>query len=140
MDDQQPTKTDRSFRLNPPTVICLLYLATCFTVISAVVGVVFAYAWRRDQAEAWEASHYTYLIRAFWMAVLSLGLALDVLFAFAFERDNGGPDGSAVLALGAATALCLAPAVLLVVRCSLSLVNAQRNRPMPMPKPRAWLA
>jgi uncharacterized membrane protein len=142
MDEQQaaPPKADWSFQINPPTLICVLYIAGYFTVFSAVVGVVLAYIWRCEDNAAWEDTHYLYLIRTFWMAVFGLGGGIVALIAgVLFGLDSGSdltPGG--IVAVGAGIVLLFALIVLLAVRCALSLVNAQRSRPMP--RPRSWLA
>ena len=45
----------------------MLYLSALALGITGVVGVVLAYVWRSEQPNGWEASHYTYLIRGFWL-------------------------------------------------------------------------
>ena len=45
----------------------MLYLSALALGITGVVGVVLAYVWRSEQPDGWEASHYTYLIRGFWL-------------------------------------------------------------------------
>ena len=142
MDEQQgtPAKADWSFQFNPPTLICFLYIAAYFTVISAVIGVVLAYVWRREENPAWEETHYVYLIRTFWMGLLGLGGGIVAVIAAAVIGSGSGNDLSraATVAMAAGIVLLFALVVLLAVRCALSLVNAQRSRPMP--KPRTWLA
>jgi uncharacterized membrane protein len=115
----QPVSTG-GFDFNHPTIVSLLYLASMALGVTAIVGVVLAYVWKGEAHEAWETSHYDYLIRTFWIgligAVVSVMLML-VLVGFL---------------------LLLAVGVLVVVRCVLSLVNAQKR--MPMPNPDTWLA
>ena len=141
MDEQQraPPNADRSFRFNPPTLICALYIAAYFTGISAVIGVVLAYVWRREDNAAWEDTHYIYLIRTFWMAVLGLLGGIVVVFAAAVVTERATDTSDAgIVAIITGLVLAFALVVLLAVRCALSLVNAQRSRPMP--RPRTWLA
>lgn len=104
------------FEFNHPTVISLLYFASFFVGITAIIGVVLAYVWRGQPHEPWETSHYTYLIRTFWIGVLGAivgGVLMIVLIGFLILP--------AVL-------------VLVVVRCVLSMVNAQKRAPMPNPE------
>lgn len=111
--------SDSTFELNQPTVISLLYLASCFTGISGIVGVVLAYAWRNEPKAEWEVSHYEYLIRTFWIFLIgSVVGALLVLVVIGFV-------------------ILPAVAVLVIVRCVMSLLNAQRHAPMINPK--SWL-
>jgi uncharacterized membrane protein len=142
MDEQRgaPAKADWSFQFNPPTLICFLYIAAYFTVISAVVGVILAYVWRREDNAAWEDTHYTYLIRTFWLAVLGLGGGVVVVVAVVLIGEEHASESSdpAILAIVVGMVLAFALIVLLAVRCALSLVGAQRGRPMP--RPRTWLA
>lgn len=109
-----------TFQFNRPTVISLLYLCSFFTGITALVGVVLAYVWRGEILEPWETSHYRYLIRTFWLGLLGgiLGMILTIVLI-----------GFLILP---------AVVVLVVVRCVLSLVNAQKHQPMP--NPYSWLA
>ena len=145
MDEQPPqdapppaTRNDRTFQLNPPTLICLLYAATYFTVVSALIGVVLAYVWRREGDSGWEETHYTYLIRTFWLAVIGIVVGVVLIGALAIVGEGFGPRevDFPVVAVVLAIVLGFALTVLLVVRCALSLVAAQRNRPMR--RPRSW--
>lgn len=108
------------FDLNYPTIVSLLYLGSFFTGITGIVGVVLAYVWKGEAREPWEASHYTYLINTFWIglfgSIISFVLMIIVVGVF----------------------LWVAVAVLMVVRCVLSLIRAQKREPMPNPD--TWLA
>ena len=110
----QPSAT--SFAFNRPTIISLLYLASCVLFVTGLIGLVLAYVWRGEPHEEWESSHYTYLIRTFWIGLtgaLVSTMLMIVLIGFV---------------------LLIAVAVLVVVRCVLSLVNAQKQQPMPNPE------
>jgi uncharacterized membrane protein len=109
-----------SFDFNHPTIISLLYLASMVLGVTSIVGVVLAYVWKGESHEAWEASHYDYLIRTFWIGLI--GAVVSVLLF--------------IVVIG--FLLLVAVGVLVVVRCVLSLVNAQKR--MPMPNPETWLA
>lgn len=125
MDEQpqpQPTPPQQGsgFDLNQPTIISLLYIASYITGITAIVGVILAYVWKDNPKEAWEASHYQYLIRTFWICFLGaiIGMVLTVVFIGIF--------------------VLLAVAVLFLVRSVFSIINAQKK--VPMPNPETWLA
>jgi uncharacterized membrane protein len=114
-----PTSTS-GFDFNHPTIISVLYLASMVLGVTSIVGVILAYVWKGETHEPWETSHYDYLIRTFW-----IGLAGAVV---------------SVMLMIVLVGFLLLPAVgvLVVVRCVLSLVNAQKR--MPMPNPETWLA
>jgi uncharacterized membrane protein len=107
--------TSASFDFNQPTIISLLYLSSFVLGVTAIVGVVLAYVWKAEPKADWEASHYQYLINTFWIgffgSVVSV-LLMIVLIGFL---------------------LIVAVAALVVVRCVLSLINAQKREPMPNP-------
>ena len=109
-----------SFDLNQPTIVSLLYLSSFILGVTSIVRVVLAYVWKGESKEEWEASHFEYLINTFW-----IGLVGSVISVFLM-----------LLLIG----FLLLPAVivLVVVRCVLSLINAQKREPMP--NPGTWLA
>lgn len=117
---QPPAGASSGFGFNRPTIISLLYLSSCVLGITALVGVVLAYVWRGEPHADWEDSHYRYLIRTFWIALIGSAVSLLLL----------------ILLIG--ILLWIAVAVLVVVRCVLSLINAQKQAPMPNPE--TWLA
>lgn len=104
-----------SFDLNHPTIISLLYLSSMILGVTAIVGVVLAYVWKGEAHADWESSHYQYLIRTFWIALV--GSIVSVMLM--------------IVLIG--FLLICALWVLIVVRCVLSLVNAQKRLPMPNP-------
>jgi uncharacterized membrane protein len=69
----QPEPTPISahqFEFNRPTIISLLYLASFLTgLLSGFAGLVLAYVWRGEPHEPWEQSHFTFLIRTFWIGL-----------------------------------------------------------------------
>ncbi|MFA7604103.1 MAG: hypothetical protein WCY29_13930 [Novosphingobium sp.] len=108
------------FDFNHPTIISLLYLSSAVLGVTAIVGVVLAYVWKGEPHAEWESSHYRYLIRTFWIGLIGAvisALLMIVLIGFL---------------------LMVAVGVLVLVRCVLSLVNAQKR--VPMPDPDTWLA
>ncbi len=113
-----PPPAAAGFDFNRPTVISLLYLSSFVLGITVLIGVVLAYVWRGEPQAEWERSHYTYLIRTFWLGLIG-GIVSTIL----------------MLAL-IGFLLIVGVAVLVIVRCVLSLVNAQKK--LPMPDPETW--
>jgi uncharacterized membrane protein len=111
--------TTSGFEFNHPTIISLLYLASYFTVVTGIVGIVLAFAWRGEPKEAWEESHYQYLINTFW-----IGLAGSVI-------------GFLLLIVAIGILVLIAVSILVIVRSVMSLLNAQKHAPMP--NPGSWL-
>lgn len=115
----RPTPTPpqvSGFDFNQPTIISVLYLASFITGISGLVGIVLAHVWQGDNQEDWAASHFSYLIRTFWIgfvASLIAGVLSIVLIGF-----------------------LLLPliAVWVGVRSVMSLIKAQKQEPMPDPE------
>ena len=115
-----PPPVSSSFDFNQPTVISLIYLSGFLLGITWIVGVVLAYIWKSEPKAAWEASHYDYHIRTFWIGFL--GTIISVILM--------------IVLIG--FLLWAAVAVLVVVRCVFSLINAQKQEPVPNPD--TWLA
>jgi uncharacterized membrane protein len=115
-----PQPATSGFDFNHPTVVSLCYISSVVLGVTAIVGVVLAYVWKGEAHADWETSHYDYLIRTFWIGLI--GSVVSVLLM--------------IVLIG--FLLLLATFVLVVVRCVLSLVNAQKR--MPMPNPDTWLA
>lgn len=113
MDERSTTSS--GFEFNHPTIISLLYLASCVTGITLIVGVVLAYVWRGEAKADWEASHYQYLINTFWIGLI------------------GSIVGFLLLIVVIGLLVLMAVGVLVIVRCVLSLLNAQKHQPMPNP-------
>ncbi|MBC7519876.1 MAG: hypothetical protein H7268_02095 [Sandarakinorhabdus sp.] len=113
MTEQVPA--ERGFDFNQPTVVSLLYLASVFTGVPMLIGVVLAYIWKGEPGAGWEDSHLRYHIRSFW-----IGIALAILFVI-----------PTVLTLGLA-AYILYPllGLWLVVRSLRALLKAQRREPI----------
>jgi len=117
-----PTSTPApGFAFNNPTIINLLYLASYLTGgLTGIVGAVLAYIWRSEPKAEWEVSHYEYAVRTFWIFLIGTVVGCILLLALI-----------GFLILPAIT-------VLVIVRCVLSLLNAQKQAPMP--NPGTWLA
>lgn len=113
MNEQLPAT--RGFDFNQPTVVSLLYLASVFTGLPMLIGVVLAYVWKGEPAGDWESSHLRYHIRSFW-----IGIALAILFVI-----------PTILTLTLA-GYVLYPmlALWLIVRSMKSLLKAQRHEPI----------
>ena len=83
--------------------------------MTLIVGVVLAYVWRGEAKAEWEASHYQYLINTFWIGLV------------------GSIVGCLLLIVVIGLLVLMAVGVLVIVRCVLSLLNAQKHQPMPNP-------
>ncbi len=114
------SQTASSFDFNQPTIISALYLSGFLLGITWIIGVVLAYVWKGEAKADWELSHYTYLIRTFWIGFIGTVVSIFLM----------------IVLIG--FLLWAAVAVLMVVRCVLSLINAQKQQPMPNPE--TWLA
>lgn len=130
--------------LQRPAIVGLLYLLNIFLGFSVFVGLVLAYVWRRDaETQEWERTHYTYLIRTFWIG-LSVFMGMFVLwFVVMFgsivaqsEQDQSLPPAFP-LVFFLAILVWLLCAIWFCIRCILSLVKAGDCKPMP--KPGTWL-
>ena len=108
-----------SFDMNRPTIISLLYLAACVLGVTGLIGLVLAYVWKGEPHEDWEDSHYTYLIRTFWIGLLGIVVSMVLMLVL----------------IG--FLLAVAVGVWVLVRSVMSLVNAQKRQPMP--DPGTWL-
>jgi len=111
-----------------PAVCYALYLLAFVTGITAIVGLVIAYAQRSTAGPANE-SHYTFLIRTFWIG-LALMIAGGVVFGV-----------GAILAfiligfpiMGLAWLIWAAASVWYAVRCIVGLVYLSRGEAYPRP-------
>ena len=121
LQPQEPISTSApQFEFNRPTIISLLYLASFLTLFSVVAGLVLAYVWRGEPHEPWEQSHFTFLIRTFW-----IGLGFSVICA--------------VLSLVLVGLLGFAAiGVWIVVRSVMALVAAQKHAPIRHPLKLLW--
>ncbi|MFS0737905.1 hypothetical protein ABC347_12715 [Sphingomonas sp. 1P06PA] len=112
-----------SFDLNRPSIISLLNLGGFLTGgLTSLVAVVLAYVWRQESPQPWEASHYTYLLRTFWIVIAAsvVGVILSVI-TFGLAIFLVAPAGLLV-------------AIWAAVRSVMSLIRAQRREPMPDPR------
>src|SRR3546814_14895292 len=86
----------RSFDLNRPTIVALLYLASFLTGITALIGLVLAYVWKNEPHEPWEPSHYSFHIRSFWYGLLGAiicGILTLILIGLRSEERRVGKEG-----------------------------------------------
>jgi uncharacterized membrane protein len=110
------------FEMNRPTIISLLYLGSFLAGITSIIGVVLSYVWKGEDHPAWEASHYQYHVRTFW-----IGIAWTIVAIV----------GSVVTFFLLAPFLFGAVAVWFAVRGVKSLLAAQKQAPIPNPE--TWL-
>jgi uncharacterized membrane protein len=122
------TSEDRTM----PAICYGLYLLAFATGITAIIGVIIAYAQRATAGPDMQ-SHYTFLIRTFW---------LGILFAIV-----GAIVGGVLMAIGAVLTVILigfpimalaglvwgVTAVWFGLRCILGLVYLSRGEPYPRP-------
>lgn len=128
IDDHSATE-DRTM----PAVVYGLYLLAFATGVTAIIGLVIAYA-QRGAAGPTMRSHYTYLIRTFWGGLLMM-VAGGVLFAV-----------GALLAIiligfpimGVAWLIFAVATIWYAVRCIIGLVYLSRG--VAHPRPYAVLA
>ncbi|MGH6781221.1 MAG: DUF4870 family protein [Sphingomonadaceae bacterium] len=108
------------FDLNHPTIVALLYLASFVIGITGLIGIVLAYVWRGEAAGGWEASHYTFHIRTFWIALIAGFI-------------------SAVLTIVLIGFIGLfAVAIWVIIRSVLALLAAQKRQPIANPESWLW--
>lgn len=135
---QQPP-AGNGVTLQRPFIVALLYLLNIFLGFSVIVGVILAYIWRgEDKTEAWEQTHYTYLIRTFWIGI-GVVIAMFVLFILLAIATSGGygPGVGVIMVMFLAMGLFLLSAAWFCVRSILSMVKAGNREPMPNPE--SWL-
>jgi uncharacterized membrane protein len=116
--DKRPgaTPTGSGFDMNRPTIIGLLYLGSYITGITGIIGLVLAYVWKGEPHEPWEATHYTYLIRTFWLGLI------------------GGMIGFVTMFILIGFLILPAVGIWALVRVIMSLINTQKRAAMPNPE------
>ncbi|MDP2734227.1 MAG: hypothetical protein Q8O63_14165 [Hoeflea sp.] len=116
----EPRQTDRWLEPGKTNlqVIYILYLASFFIGISGIVGIVLAHL-NRGKSEPWLETHYTWVIRTFWIGVLG-ALVSAVLF---------------VVIIGMLTMLLVA--IWIIVRTVIGLQKLGRNEPID--NPQSWM-
>lgn len=108
------------FDFNHPTIVALLYLASFVVGITGLVGLILAYVWRGESAGGWEASHYTFHIRTFWIALVAGVLSVILMIVLI------GFLGFALIGIW------------VIVRTVLALLQAQKRQPIPNPESWLW--
>ncbi len=144
MTDTAPT-TDNSVNMQRPVIIAILYLLNFVLGFSVIVGVILAYIWRGEERTSdWERTHYTYLIRTFWIGLLVfvvvfIGSFLSVFAIAAAGQSSmhGGPGAGFFVMMLGGMGVFLLSAAWFCVRSVLSLVKAGEKQPMP--NPYTWL-
>ena len=148
MDDNSPNPSppaSTGVTLQRPFIVALLYLLNIVLGFSVFVGLILAYVWRSEpNTQEWERSHYTYLIRTFWIGFLAIVafvvmcIAMIVVLAALEAEGGGGPaSGVAISAMFAGMALFVVSLVWFCIRSILSMVKSGNREPMP--NPRTWL-
>ena len=115
-----PRQTDRWLEPGPTNVqiIYILYLVGFVIGITAIIGLVIAYI-NRGKAGGWIETHYTWLIRTFWIALL------------------GGVVSLLLLIVGIGFLLGIAVAIWVIVRCIVGLQAVSRGEPIRNPE--SWM-
>ena len=133
-----------------PIIVAVMYLLNLMFGFTVLVGLILAYVWRNDEATTeWEETHFTYLIRTFWIGfwvvillavgIIAAAIALSMNIPLADHAGLHGSD-SEPLIVGLVFGGVLIGGLLslwYIVRSILSLANAANRRPMPNPK--TWL-
>ncbi len=100
-------------------IIYILYLVSfVISGIPALIGVVMAYI-NRNKSAAWLDTHYTWLIRTFWIGLLYSFIAVILMFVFI---------GVIVM---------IAVAVWVIIRCIIGLQALGRGEPIR--NPQSWI-
>ncbi len=115
-----PRQTDRWLEPGATNalVIYILYLAGLVIGVSGIVGIVLAYV-NRGKAGGFVESHYTFLIRTFWIGLLYALISIVLM----------------MLVVG--FLLMFVVAVWFIARCVLGLQALQRGEPVK--NPQSWL-
>mgnify|MGYP000209314315 CR=1 FL=1 len=135
----QAPSGSNALTMQRPLIVALLYLLNIFLGFSVFIGLILAYIWRaEDQAQEWERTHYTYLIRTFWIGagvMVWIATAFGIASSQAVENDSI-PVGFLVVFFGGG-ALFMLTAVWFCVRAVLSIVKSGNREAMP--NPQTWL-
>jgi uncharacterized membrane protein len=116
-DRPAPRQTDRWLEPGPTNalVIYILYLAGLVIGVTGIVGIVLAYI-NRGKAGGFVESHYTFLIRTFWIGLLYALISVVLMFVI----------------IG--FLLMFAVAVWFIARCILGLQALQRGAAVKNPE------
>jgi uncharacterized membrane protein len=105
-------ESSSGFEFNRPTIVALLYLASLVTGLPILIGLILSYIWNGEDHAGWEASHYRWFIRTFWISI-AWGIIGVATFFFVI--------GMIILALGG---------VWIAVRSIKALLAAQKQQPV----------
>lgn len=116
-DKPTPRQTDRWLEPGPTNalVIYILYLASLVIGITGIVGIVLAYI-NRGKSGGFVESHYTFLIRTFWIGLLYALISVVLMLAVV------------------GIVLMFAVAVWFIARCILGIQALQRGEPVKNPE------
>lgn len=137
------SKPPTGVTLSRPMIVSLLYVFNIMVGFSVVVGVVLAYVWRVDEdTEEWEKSHYTYLIRTFWIGLVAFVVTMFMFFASFFTSipasgSQAEPPAAFFLTFFGMFIVWMLLAAWFLIRSVMSLARSGNGKPMP--KPRTWL-
>jgi|JI8StandDraft_2_1071088.scaffolds.fasta_scaffold66493_2 uncharacterized membrane protein len=130
-DDQGPATGINDALGNRPLIVGVVLLASFLMPVMVIVGVVLAYVFRRDPAEDWEASHYQYLVRTFWIAC-GIAAVFGVIGVGLINSTSGQSGLSGIIFLLAIVGAG-AVTVFFAVRVVMSIIRANARQPMPRP-------
>jgi uncharacterized membrane protein len=122
--DDYPSYEDRAM----PAVVYVLYLLGLFHGITLIIGLIMAYVLRGSAGPA-NYSHYTYLIRTFWISLLVGligGAIMLVSFPFAFILIG-------IPFVWAGGVVCFLGWLWAVVRTVVGLVRLSQGSPIQQP-------
>jgi uncharacterized membrane protein len=128
---QQPRANSwlRPGKTNLQAIYILYLLGLWIFLLPQIAGVVLAYR-NRGRSEDWARTHYDWVIRTFWLLMLSVLGSFLIVMPFIFESIH-----LAIFALGL---VAWAAALLLyIVRTILGLLAL--NRDEPVNNPRSWV-
>lgn len=120
---------------NRPLIVGALFLGTYFAPFLILIGLPLAYVFRRRPDEDWEATHFQYLIRTFWISILVAavaGLSAIAIYAGLGDSDETTFAIAAILVIASGMVLAFSG-----VRTVISLMNSSSRKPIGNPK--TWL-
>ena len=126
---------------NRPFIVGMLFLSTYFVPFLVLIGVALAYIFRREPEEEWEASHFEFLIRTFWLPLLvavTFFAGAAIFAAAATFLDLHFDSGDVLIATLFLLLLVMIPLLVFCgVRIVLSLMKSVAHKPIANPK--SWL-
>ena len=126
---EYPTTEDRAM----PAVIYALYILGLFHGLTLIVGLIMAYA-LRGGAGPLNGSHYTYMIRTFWISLIGAAMgAAIMLVSIPFTFILIG-----IPFLWAGGMICGLAWLWAIIRCIIGLVRLAEGAPIGQPY--GWMA